>query len=191
MQLVLTLGLALLRLGADRALPRRARSAGQPADALVLSRRRSSIRCTQAPARVRRLLNLNPFTHLAVAYQEVLFRPGPFTRLATAARRRRRVDRACSWSATSCSIGCAIRSRRKCDCACTADRSARRPQGLSPLRAPQAVRDAEERAAVGQRAARPAARRGVRGAQRRVVRRRDRAGRSASSAATARARARC
>jgi ABC-type polysaccharide/polyol phosphate export permease len=33
----------------------------------------------QAPERVRRLLNLNPFTHLAVAYQEVLFRPGPFT----------------------------------------------------------------------------------------------------------------
>ena len=33
---------------------------------------------TQAPERVRRLLNLNPFTHLAIAYQEVLFRPGPF-----------------------------------------------------------------------------------------------------------------
>ena len=33
---------------------------------------------TQAPERVRRLLNLNPFTHLAVAYQEVLFTPGPF-----------------------------------------------------------------------------------------------------------------
>jgi ABC-type polysaccharide/polyol phosphate export permease len=34
---------------------------------------------TQAPASVRPLLSLNPFTHLAVAYQEVLFRPGPFT----------------------------------------------------------------------------------------------------------------
>jgi ABC-type polysaccharide/polyol phosphate export permease len=33
---------------------------------------------TQAPERVRRLLNLNPFTHLAIAYQEVLFMPGPF-----------------------------------------------------------------------------------------------------------------
>ena len=33
----------------------------------------------QAPERVRRLLYLNPFTHLAIAYQEVLFRPGPFT----------------------------------------------------------------------------------------------------------------
>lgn len=34
---------------------------------------------TQAPERVRRLLRLNPFTYLAVAYQEVLFKPGPFT----------------------------------------------------------------------------------------------------------------
>ena len=33
---------------------------------------------SQAPERVRRLLNLNPFTHLAVAYQQVLFVPGPF-----------------------------------------------------------------------------------------------------------------
>ncbi len=30
------------------------------------------------PAHVQRLLNLNPFTHLAVSYQEVLFVPGPF-----------------------------------------------------------------------------------------------------------------
>ena len=34
---------------------------------------------SQAPPQVRQLLNLNPFTHLAVSYQEVLFRPGPFT----------------------------------------------------------------------------------------------------------------
>lgn len=34
----------------------------------------------QAPPDVRTLLNLNPFTHLAVAYQEVLFTPGPFER---------------------------------------------------------------------------------------------------------------
>jgi lipopolysaccharide transport system permease protein len=32
-----------------------------------------------APAPWRRLLELNPFTHIAVAYQEVLFLPGPFT----------------------------------------------------------------------------------------------------------------
>jgi ABC-type polysaccharide/polyol phosphate export permease len=36
---------------------------------------------TQAPERVRRLLNLNPFTHLVIAYQEVLFRPGPFAQV--------------------------------------------------------------------------------------------------------------
>ena len=33
---------------------------------------------SMAPASIQRLLNLNPFTHLAVAYQDVLFRPGPF-----------------------------------------------------------------------------------------------------------------
>jgi lipopolysaccharide transport system permease protein len=33
---------------------------------------------SMAPENIQRLLNLNPFTHLAVAYQEVLFRPGPF-----------------------------------------------------------------------------------------------------------------
>jgi lipopolysaccharide transport system permease protein len=32
-----------------------------------------------APANVQQLLNLNPFTHLAIAYQEVLFVPGPFS----------------------------------------------------------------------------------------------------------------
>jgi lipopolysaccharide transport system permease protein len=34
---------------------------------------------SQVPGSVRRILGLNPFTHLAVAYQEVLFRAGPFT----------------------------------------------------------------------------------------------------------------
>ena len=33
---------------------------------------------SDAPVRVRTWLNLNPFTHLAMAYQEVLFVPGPF-----------------------------------------------------------------------------------------------------------------
>jgi ABC-type polysaccharide/polyol phosphate export permease len=32
-----------------------------------------------APEPVRRLLAFNPFTHLATSYQDVLFRPGPFT----------------------------------------------------------------------------------------------------------------
>jgi ABC-type polysaccharide/polyol phosphate export permease len=34
---------------------------------------------SQVPARVQRLLSVNPFTHLAVSYQEVLFNAGPFT----------------------------------------------------------------------------------------------------------------
>jgi lipopolysaccharide transport system permease protein len=34
---------------------------------------------TLAPERVRPLLDLNPFTHLAISYQEILFMPGPFT----------------------------------------------------------------------------------------------------------------
>ena len=32
----------------------------------------------EAPSYSRWLLNVNPFTHLAIAYQEVLFKPGPF-----------------------------------------------------------------------------------------------------------------
>ena len=34
---------------------------------------------SRPPESARWLLNLNPFTHLAVSYQEVLFQPGPFT----------------------------------------------------------------------------------------------------------------
>jgi ABC-type polysaccharide/polyol phosphate export permease len=34
---------------------------------------------TDAPPGIRRFLELNPFTHLAVAYQEVLYVAGPFT----------------------------------------------------------------------------------------------------------------
>ncbi|MEQ1573956.1 MAG: ABC transporter permease [Vicinamibacterales bacterium] len=34
---------------------------------------------SQAPPRLQFALGLNPFTHLAVSYQEVLFRAGPFT----------------------------------------------------------------------------------------------------------------
>jgi ABC-type polysaccharide/polyol phosphate export permease len=33
---------------------------------------------SQAPAAARNVLNLNPFTHLAISYQEILFYPGPF-----------------------------------------------------------------------------------------------------------------
>ena len=31
-----------------------------------------------APAGIRRFLNLNPFTHLAISYQEILYFPGDF-----------------------------------------------------------------------------------------------------------------
>ena len=33
---------------------------------------------SQTPAYLRTWMNLNPFTHLAISYQEVLFYPGPF-----------------------------------------------------------------------------------------------------------------
>jgi len=33
---------------------------------------------SQAPSMARNLLNLNPFAHLAISYQEILFYPGPF-----------------------------------------------------------------------------------------------------------------
>jgi len=33
---------------------------------------------SQVPTQLGKFLNANPFTHLAVSYQEVLFRPGPF-----------------------------------------------------------------------------------------------------------------
>ena len=32
----------------------------------------------QAPDFAKNVLNLNPFTHLAISYQEILFYPGPF-----------------------------------------------------------------------------------------------------------------
>jgi lipopolysaccharide transport system permease protein len=34
-----------------------------------------------APPSGRQFLNLNPFTHLAISYQEILFYPGPFGHL--------------------------------------------------------------------------------------------------------------
>ena len=50
-----------------------------------------------APARSRkRLLNLNPFTHLAISYQEILFFAGPFGHWKWLARARR-------WRRSCCS----------------------------------------------------------------------------------------
>ena len=69
----------------------------------------------QAPETVPRLLNLNPMTHLAISYQEVLFYAARSGTGSGCWRCWRRVAGRCSSSATSCSIGCATRSRRKCD----------------------------------------------------------------------------
>ena len=72
---------------------------------------------SQAPAdRAAACSNLNPFTHLAVAYQEVLFTAGRSREwprlLAVGAGARSCV---LASSATSSSIGCATRWRRKYD----------------------------------------------------------------------------
>ena len=46
-----------------------------------------------APESYRWVLNLNPMTHLAISYQEVLFHVGPARPLEVAAGARRRLDR--------------------------------------------------------------------------------------------------
>ena len=48
---------------------------------------------TRTSAGIKPLFDLNPFTHLAVSYQEILFFPGPVGHWRVAARARRRVDR--------------------------------------------------------------------------------------------------
>ena len=58
-------------------------------------------------------LNLNPFTHLVISYQEVLFYDRAARALAVAACPAV-ASFACSWRATSSSIACVTRSRRKC-----------------------------------------------------------------------------
>jgi lipopolysaccharide transport system permease protein len=77
-QLVLTLGLALL-VSALTVHFRDVRDLLQNLLTLWFFATPIIYPLSQAPPSVRRLLNLNPFTHLAVSYQEVLFRPGPFT----------------------------------------------------------------------------------------------------------------
>jgi ABC-type polysaccharide/polyol phosphate export permease len=77
-QLVLTLGLALL-VSALTVHFRDVRDLLQNLMTLWFFATPIIYPLSQAPPGVRRLLNLNPFTHLAVSYQEVLFRSGPFT----------------------------------------------------------------------------------------------------------------
>ena len=73
-----------------------------------------------APEQIRPFLNLNPFTHLAISYQEILFFPADPARGGPPGTGsgcwRSAWDRSCcSCSAISCSIGCAIRLPRKCE----------------------------------------------------------------------------
>ena len=63
-------------------------------------------------SRYKRLFDLNPFTHLAVSYQEILFFHGPFGHWRWLLALGAGVGRRCSSPATGCSIGCATRSRR-------------------------------------------------------------------------------
>ena len=56
--------------------------------------------------------DLNPFTHLAVSYQEILFFRGPVGHWKWLLALGGRVGACCSSPATGSSIGCAIRSRR-------------------------------------------------------------------------------
>ena len=79
MQLLFTLGVRADPVGADRAFPRHPRHPVEPADVLVLCDADHLPVPVQAPERSRRrFLNLNPFAHLAILYQEILFFPGPF-----------------------------------------------------------------------------------------------------------------
>ena len=108
--------------------------------------------------------DLNPFTHLAVSYQEILFfNQGPVGHwkwlLALGARVGRAVP---GWLL-------AVRSPARLVCGggmTPAIELAQRLEDLPPLRRP-AVLDAEERAAAAQHPARPAAERNLPGADRR------------------------
>jgi ABC-type polysaccharide/polyol phosphate export permease len=76
-QLTLTLGLALL-VSALTALFRDVRDLLQNLLTLWFFATPIIYPLSMAPDDVRPVLGLNPFTHLAVAYQEVLFKSGPF-----------------------------------------------------------------------------------------------------------------
>ena len=62
--------------GVDRALPRPARHPLESDDVLVLCHADHLLVQMMEPS-VMRFLNLNPFTHLAITYQEILYFPGP------------------------------------------------------------------------------------------------------------------
>jgi ABC-type polysaccharide/polyol phosphate export permease len=99
--------------GVDRTLPRRARHPGESADVLVL--RDAIIYSWRAASRLKWVLDLNPFTHLAVSYQEILFHPenafGHIWWLLALAGHRSSY----SLAGTGSSTACAIHSRRWCE----------------------------------------------------------------------------
>ena len=115
--------------------------------------------------RYKTLFNLNPFTHLAISYQEILFF-GPVGHwkwlLALGAVSIARVSRRllAVRSAARLVRGGRVTSGPE------RDRAGQRLEDLPPLRRP-AVRDAEERAAAAQHPARSAAERDVSRAHRR------------------------
>ena len=87
-------GLRADPVGADRALPRHPRHPGEPDDVLVLRHAdHLSVLPMMRAARQMRFLNLNPFTHLAITYQEILFFPRAGRPLEVAAGARRDLDR--------------------------------------------------------------------------------------------------
>ena len=166
-QLVFTAGARADPLGADGALPRHPRHPVERADVLVL---RHADHLPVVPGRTSSgtsaLFDLNPFTHLAVSYQEILFFHGPVGHWKWLLALGGAVDAAVSRRLLA--VRSAARFVRGGGVTRERDRAHQRLEDLPPLRRP-AVRDAQERAAAAQHPARPAAERDVPGADRRVV----------------------
>ena len=118
--------------GADGALPRHPRHPGERPDALVLRDADHLSLVQESVRRFKPFFDLNPFTHLAISYQEILFFPA---RSATGSGCWRSARRrwCCSSPATGCSTGCATRSRRRYD---AGHRARQRLEDLPPLRRP-------------------------------------------------------
>ena len=151
-----TLGVRADPVGADRALPRHPRHPGEPADVLVLrdADHLSVPRFDGDRRQMRDALNLNPFTHLAITYQEILFFEGPGRPLhAGCCVLGVRLGRVLPVRLLRVRSACATRLRRKCERDARVHvherhRAHQRLEDLPPLRPAAAVRDAEERAAV-------------------------------------------
>ena len=68
-----------------------------------------------APPQIRRFLDLNPFTHLAISYQEILYFKWGTSVTGSGSWHSALARRCSSFSRIFCSIASAIRSPRKCD----------------------------------------------------------------------------